>query len=431
MLEMLNRENIIEVVNVVVEISLILFYFSRLFDKKVFHSKWQGWLIAIGATCALSATSLMHLEVYMNFMVTSVLLFSLVTLLFDTSWTNRIFSTAIYLLLVILVDTMTTAILSIVFDKVYGAAGEFEFTRVIGMGMTAFGMLCASGLAVRLYNIKVKHLPWNYWIFIVLCPLFSYIVIICLDILLVQAEKVNLVLIVLPVLALTYINVEVFNFFDSYSNQLRLGIMEELAAKTEENYKILEDNEKELRTIKHDLQNHLFSIEDMIRQNKTGIAQKHLALIKSTVDDISSIVYTKNAALDSVLNIEARKAQKADVKYRVKVVLEDEIKLDPVAICSIFSNAIDNAIEACRDLDHRYVSVNISQKDGNICASITNSMKPENLQENLVTTKKDKVNHGLGLGSIKAAVKKYGGTAAIKCENNTFILNILMKNIRK
>lgn len=431
MLEMLNRENIIEVVNVVVEISLILFYFSRLFDKKVFHSKWQGWLIAIGATCALSATSLMHLEGYMNFMVTSVLLFSLVTLLFDTSWTNRIFSTAIYLLLVILVDTMTTAILSIVFDKVYGAAGEFEFTRVIGMGMTAFGMLCASGLAVRLYNIKVKHLPWNYWIFIVLCPLFSYIVIICLDILLVQAEKVNLVLIVLPVLALTYINVEVFNFFDSYSNQLRLGIMEELAAKTEENYKILEDNEKELRTIKHDLQNHLFSIEDMIRQNKTGIAQKHLALIKSTVDDISSIVYTKNAALDSVLNIEARKAQKADVKYRVKVVLEDEIKLDPVAICSIFSNAIDNAIEACRDLDHRYVSVNISQKDGNICASITNSMKPENLQENLVTTKKDKVNHGLGLGSIKAAVKKYGGTAAIKCENNTFILNILMKNIRK
>lgn len=431
MLELLSRENIIEITNVIVEIAIILFYFSRIFEKKVYRPKWLWGLIAFGGVVVLSITSSMHLEVYLNFVTTAILLFGLSTVLFKTSWTNRIFATAIYLLLVILVDTLTTAILSFVFDKVYGVAGEFEFTRVLGMCMTDFGMLCASGLVVRLYNIKVKHLPWNYWIFIVLCPLFSYIVLICLDILLVQAQQVNLVLIVLPVLALIYINLEVFNFFESYSSQLRLGIMEELAAKTEENYKILADNEKELRTIKHDLQNHIFSIEDMINQNKTEIAQKHLELIKSTVEDISSIIYTKNAALDSVLNIEARKAQKAGVKYRVKVVLTDEIRLDPVAICAIFSNAIDNAIEACRDLEQRYVSVNIRQKDDNICVSISNPMKTENLLENLSTTKKDKANHGFGLTSIKTTVKKYGGTTAIKQEDNTFILNILMKNIGK
>lgn len=46
--------------------------------------------------------------------------------------------------------------------------------------------------------------------------------------------------------------------------------------------------------------------------------------------------------------------------------------------------------------------------------------------DKVITTKKDKKNHGYGLTSVKEAVEKYDGTIDIIPENNIFTVTVVL-----
>ena len=113
-----------------------------------------------------------------------------------------------------------------------------------------------------------------------LCPLVSFAIIRTIDLLLIKSNSTELTLIFLPIISLMYINFAAFDFFETYSNQLKLKVMEELAEKTEENYKLLQNTEEEMRILKHDFKNHVKAIQFNLANNNMQTAQEHLPLSK-------------------------------------------------------------------------------------------------------------------------------------------------------
>lgn len=60
---------------------------------------------------------------------------------------------------------------------------------------------------------------------------------------------------------------------------------------------------------------------------------------------------------------------------------------------------------------------------------VSNSVKKEAVNnKKLITTKKDKSRHGIGMLSMRTIVEKYGGNLEWKYENNQFLLSIMIKN---
>ena len=47
----------------------------------------------------------------------------------------------------------------------------------------------------------------------------------------------------------------------------------------------------------------------------------------------------------------------------------------------------------------------------------------------IITSKKDKINHGFGLKSIQLITNKYNGSLSLKIDNNIFILDIIFPKI--
>lgn len=47
----------------------------------------------------------------------------------------------------------------------------------------------------------------------------------------------------------------------------------------------------------------------------------------------------------------------------------------------------------------------------------------------IITSKKDKINHGFGLKSIQLITNKYNGSLSLKIDNNIFILDIIFLKI--
>ena len=100
-------------------------------------------------------------------------------------------------------------------------------------------------------------------------------------------------------------------------------------------------------------------------------------------------------------------------------------------ICTIFGNALDNAIESVsliEDPEKRLIHIAISHKKNFVLIQISNYCENTITMKNgyPVTTKADKGNHGFGLKSIRYTVEKYHGSLNFALNDNWFELKMLI-----
>lgn len=106
-------------------------------------------------------------------------------------------------------------------------------------------------------------------------------------------------------------------------------------------------------------------------------------------------------------------------------------EIDVIDICTIFGNALDNAIEyeqRMEEAEKRLIHVSVFAQRGFIMIRFENYFEGElELSGDLpVTTKTGTLNHGYGLKSIRYSVEKYGGVVSIGQQDNWFELKILI-----
>jgi sensor histidine kinase regulating citrate/malate metabolism len=105
--------------------------------------------------------------------------------------------------------------------------------------------------------------------------------------------------------------------------------------------------------------------------------------------------------------------------------------MDTMDICSIFGNALDNAIESqlkIPDKEKRLIHVTVTKKKSFLIIRFENYFEGDlSYKEGLLTTtKKEKQFHGYGIKSIRHTVEKYEGAVDIETDHNWFNLRILI-----
>ena len=105
--------------------------------------------------------------------------------------------------------------------------------------------------------------------------------------------------------------------------------------------------------------------------------------------------------------------------------------METMDICSIFGNALDNAIESViklEDKEKRLIHVTVSQQKSFLMIRVENYFEGglEYAKGQLESTKKEKAFHGYGIKSIRYTVNKYDGAVDINTKDNWFNLRILI-----
>lgn len=105
--------------------------------------------------------------------------------------------------------------------------------------------------------------------------------------------------------------------------------------------------------------------------------------------------------------------------------------MDVADICTIFGNALDNAIEyeqKIADKEKRLIHVSVFSQKGFLMIRFENYFEGTLMFEGdlPITTKKDSFYHGYGLKSIRYAVQKYKGVVRIDQKDQWFELKILI-----
>ena len=140
-----------------------------------------------------------------------------------------------------------------------------------------------------------------------------------------------------------------------------------------------------------------------------------------------------NDVIDAVINCKAMDAKAYQVNFHYSVEFDPAFVIDPVDLCAILSNQIDNALEACQQLPEgtkRSIDVKIwSQNDQILFLQVYNSVgsNPFDGNESLHTTKKDPYHlHGYGIQNIRDTAAKYDGELKNSFQNGKFVSTVYL-----
>lgn len=203
-------------------------------------------------------------------------------------------------------------------------------------------------------------------------------------------------------------------------NKVRISQMEQQFAYYQDKLK----DEERVRSIYHDLKNHLLVLES--GQNTEG-TQQMAEKLRSEITSYEDYVHTGNEFLDIILKDKAEKARERQIDFSALVDFNGVDFIEPLDISTIFGNAIDNAIEASEKLpeDKRLITVKAERVRDMLLITIENNVLPGTAATE-GTTKTDRFIHGFGLPNIKNAAGKYGGQCSIKAEGEKFTLKIIV-----
>lgn len=193
-------------------------------------------------------------------------------------------------------------------------------------------------------------------------------------------------------------------------------------------YSDLSANEERVKRLYHDMKNHIICIEGS--DNNCNWKKEYIDNINSELDKFSLMFNTGNEALDIILNNKNGICIKNNIELRGII---DFSKIDFIEyfdVCTIFSNALDNAIEACKKVEEgkKYIILKGTYVNNFFIIKIENSKnnKIKKIDYEFLTDKKDKFLHGIGLKNIRSAVEKYDGEMIAESKEDKFILKILI-----
>lgn len=186
----------------------------------------------------------------------------------------------------------------------------------------------------------------------------------------------------------------------------------------------LKDEEK-VRSVYHDMKNHLLVLQRQINSPETA---EMVEKLQSQVAMYEDYEHTGNDILDIILKEKSETAREKHIALSVTADLNGVDFIEPLDVSTIFGNGLDNAIEANEKLpeEQRAILVKAGRVQNFFSVLIENSCLQNREYTKQRTTKSDDFLHGFGISNMRKAAEKYDGQLTIKCENEKFTLKILI-----
>lgn len=199
----------------------------------------------------------------------------------------------------------------------------------------------------------------------------------------------------------------------------------------EQNYKQMHSDMQENSKRFHDYHHHLKAVRSIAIQHQNNQISSYIDSLLDTNHHEMEMCHSGNDIIDAVINCKAAEAISRQIKFYYSAWLPESGQIEPVDLCAIIANQIENAFEACEkisDVNKRIVKAEIRQREGFAFFTVINNVNEDPFQQNknLITTKTDTNLHGLGIKNIQDISKKYNGSLQNEYRDGQFYSSVLL-----
>lgn len=193
---------------------------------------------------------------------------------------------------------------------------------------------------------------------------------------------------------------------------------------------------KDMRTLRHDMGNHLMTIKHLYAQGESEAAEAYAASLQEQMQTSPSGITSGNPVTDVILSDRKKEMEERGIAFTCDFHYPADSKINAFDVSIILNNGLANAIEAVEreGSSAPHISLCSYRMKNMYVVEIANSYTGEletDEQSGLPVTTKKGEGHGFGLTSIRHAARKYLGDIEIGRETyeqeNRCVLRVMLQ----
>ena len=211
---------------------------------------------------------------------------------------------------------------------------------------------------------------------------------------------------------------------EQQGQELVLNQISDMKKHIEEVEKLYQD----IRSLRHDMGNHMQTLEHLVARDNTVDAIEYLEHLKNEWDEVSPEIKTGSPVIDVILMEKLREAKEKQIRFISDFHYPENTKLNAFDLSVILNNALNNCMENVSG-DDPYINISSFRKNSIFMITIKNSFQGQlNFGDSgLPETTKSGKEHGIGLNNIRRVAGMYMGDISLEQKNEEVILSIMMQ----
>lgn len=230
---------------------------------------------------------------------------------------------------------------------------------------------------------------------------------------------------VINVLAFYFIG----NILEKEEQVQKARLMQEKLENQMEMYRNTQESETRYRRYLHDYKNQLGCIHGMLKAGEVEEALDYIEELNSGIRKGEDCVDTNHLVVNTVLNQKYQYARERGITMVMSVNDLSGLTMSKEDIVALLVNLLDNAVEACEKLDgNKIIQFKMMLEEEELTVSVRNPVKePVVIKgKRILTTKREKDEHGIGFLNINSVIEKNHGTSILKCQDGWFYFSAVL-----
>lgn len=353
--------------------------------------------------------------------------FAVCLLLYKAPAFKVLFNSAMILLLVITNEIIGAAL----YYPPEALAGTPELLSVKGQLLFYGPNLFTGALLFFLYYVLMNRFKFSLekgdWLLFAFFPVSQYLLMFgWLDAIRTSGSEYRILFFMVAMLASVLADVGIFLcvFHISQRAQLRAE-NRQLALQVEaqeKHYADLTAQYESIRHMRHDIANHLNTMQSLLDSSRSVEAAAYLSELKANSYD-TTLGICEHPVVDAFLHNKIEAAKAVGVEIKAQVSLRAGLTVSNVDLIRAFGNLLDNAVEACAGLDSAWVTLTCAQLSGCLLICTENPV-PENSQEK--SRRIPELERGVGGRVLKSLAEKYDGSLQQKQANGIYRAELIL-----
>lgn len=227
----------------------------------------------------------------------------------------------------------------------------------------------------------------------------------------------------------------VFQYIEQDSKQKEIywkNVLFEFYIKGLENqYYLVEQSEKNIKILRHDIRHYSSMINELLNQQKYEEIRNILTHIDAVADENKVVKYCNHLIANTILSKMMEKASSFDIDVHLNIDIPKTIVVNDYEFSSVIANLFENAIICVKDFkkEERQIDITIHCTKEQLFIQMKNRCREELTFDSLTGLPKSKKNgnHGLGMQSALTFCQKIGGTIDCFCQDGFFYIILFAK----
>lgn len=207
-------------------------------------------------------------------------------------------------------------------------------------------------------------------------------------------------------------------------------------------YQMLEEQYTRQERLRHDLKNHLISLENLIQNRQWERAGSYLREMAKIGQIEAGEEATGSLVMDALLYHKKQEALEHGIDWKCDIEFPQHSPIKEIDLCILVGNVLDNALESCIRLREKEplkeavlqeeaeekLWIQICMRTFKKCLffEVRNPTELKSPSETVKSRKNHPEHHGWGLANIKAVADAYHGTVHMEIKEGIFTLSVLL-----